>query len=174
MRRKDALATQSRVLRLILVIRRQRVIVDSDLALLYGVSTGALVQAVKRNRSRFPADFMFQLSRSEFAALRSQNVISNSRGGRRTAPYVFTEQGVAMLSTVLRSPRAIAVNIQIMRTFVHLRRMAAEHADLAARLDELEERYDTHFKVVFDAIRSLIAPPAVPKKRVGYLTAASA
>lgn len=171
MRNRDALATRNRILRLIILVRRQKVIVDSDLASLYRVSTSALVQAVKRNLARFPGDFMFQLSRSEFAALISQNVISNGRGGRRSSPYVFTEQGVAMLSTVLRSPRAVAVNIQIMRTFVQLRRMAAEHEDLATRLDEMEARYDMQFKVVFDAIRSLINPPAPSKKRVGYLAA---
>ena len=171
MRNRDAVALRNRTLRLIILVRKQKVIVDSDLASLYGVTTSALVQAVKRNDTRFPSDFMFQLTRSEFTALKSQNVISNRRGGRRSAPYVFTEQGVAMLSSVLRSPRAIAVNIQIMRTFVQLRRMAQEHADLAERLDELEARYDMQFKVVFDAIRSLINSPAPPKKRVGYLEA---
>lgn len=173
MKRKTALASHDRVLRLIMVAHGQRVIVDSDLASLYGVATKVLVQAVKRNIERFPSDFMFQLSRHEFANLRSQNVTSSSWGGRRTAPFAFTEQGVAMLSSVLRSARAVAVNIEIMRTFVQLRRMAEEHADLARRLDELENRYDAQFRSVFDAIRSLITPAAAPKKRVGYLAAAS-
>lgn len=123
--------------------------------------------------ARFPPDFMFQLSKPEFEILRSQIVTSSSWGGRRTAPYVFTEQGVAMLSSVLRSPRAIAVNIEIMRAFGHLRRMVSEHQDLARRLDEMEERYDGQFKVVFDAIRSLINPQTKPAKRVGFLLARS-
>lgn len=120
-------------------------LLDVDLASLYEVSTRALVQATKRNKSRFPSDFMFQLTARESAHLRSQNVISSARGqhgGRRYRPYVFTEQGVAMLSSVLRSRRAAMVNVAIMRVFVRLRRMLAEHADLAARLDELEHRYD--------------------------------
>ena len=140
--------------------------------MLYGVVTKVLIQAVKRNRTRFPADFMFQLTAKEAANLRSQIVTSSSHGGRRTRPYVFTEQGVAMLSSVLRSRRAVAVNIEIMRTFVRLRQMISEHRDLARRLDELESRYDDHFKVVFDAIRSLIAVDEKPRKRVGFLRAA--
>jgi hypothetical protein len=173
MKSKTTLATHGRVLGLIIVARGQRVIVDSDLALLYGVTTGALVQAVKRNISRSPADFMFQFSRREVQNLKSQIVISSSWGGRRTAPYAFTEQGVAMLSSVLRSERAVAVNIEIMRAFVQLRQMAAEHEDLSRRLDELENRYDAQFKAVFDAIRSLITPPPAPKKKVGYLVASA-
>lgn len=140
--------------------------------MLYGVVTKVLIQAVKRNRTRFPADFMFQLTAKEAANLRSQIVTSSSHGGRRTRPYVFTEQGVAMLSSVLRSRRAVAVNIEIMRTFVRLRQMISEHRDLARRLDELESRYDDQFKVVFDAIRSLIAVDEKPRKRVGFLRAA--
>jgi hypothetical protein len=130
-------AIQSRILEL----REQRVMLDADLAQLYGVPTKVLVQAVKRNLARFPSDFMFQLTSEEFAVLRSQFVTSNTpgRGDRRTAPYVFTEQGVAMLSSVLGSPRAIAVNIEIMRTFVRVRQLAVSHGELAKRLHDLEE-----------------------------------
>ena len=128
----------------------------------------ALVQAVKRNRERFPKDFMFQLSAREFAVLKSQIVISTWGGARRAAPYAFTEQGVAMLSSVLRSKRAVLVNIQIMRTFVRLRRLLASHAELERRLDDLEKKYDKTFKVVFDAIRELMEPPEKPKKRIGF------
>jgi hypothetical protein len=171
MKRAPAVISHDGILPLILLVRGQKVILDSNLAGLYGVTTGVLVQAVKRNRSRFPADFMFQLSKPELLNLKSQFVISSSHGGRRSRPYVFTEQGVAMLSSVLRSPRAVAVNIEIMRTFVRLRRMVAEHEDLARRLDELENRYDGQFKVVFDAIRSLISSEPKPRKRVGFLKA---
>lgn len=169
----------------ILALRERRVMLDADLAQLYGVETRALVQAVKRNLGRFPEDFMFQLSADEFEVLRSQTVISNAgRGGRRTAPYAFTEQGVAMLSSVLGSPRAIAVNIEIMRTFVRVRALAATHADLATRLAELEDKtealamqHDTfsrntraQLKQVFDAIRDLMAPPEPPKRPIGFVT----
>jgi len=172
----------------ILALREQRVMLDADLAQLYGVETRVLVQAVKRNLARFPGDFMFQLSDEEFAALRSQSVISNTegRGGRRTAPYAFTEQGVAMLSSVLGSPRAIAVNIEIMRTFVKVRQLAATHGDLARRLAELEDKtealamqHDTfsrntraQLKQVFDALRELATPPDPPKRPIGFVTPA--
>ena len=136
-------------------IRGERVILDSVLAVLYGVAVGRLNEAVRRNRARFPPDFMFQLTAQELSNLKSQTVIS-SRGGRRHRPYAFTEQGVAMLSSVLRSPRAVAVNIEIMRAFVRLRRWMADSRELTARLDELESRYDSQFKVVFDAIRQLM------------------
>ena len=172
----------------ILTLREQRVMLDADLAELYGVATKVLVQAVKRNLVRFPEDFMFQLTGEEFAALRSQSVTSNAgnppgRGGRRTAPYAFTEQGVAMLSSVLGSPRAIAVNIEIMRTFVRVRALAATHGDLAKRLAELEEKtealamnHDTfsrntraQLKKVFDALRELMTPPDPPKRPIGFV-----
>jgi hypothetical protein len=153
----------------IFLIRGQKVILDAHLADLYDVATRVLIQAVTRNRSRFPRDFMFQLTKREFANLRSQIVISSLWGGRRSAPYAFTEQGVAMLSSVLKSKRAIAVNIEIMRAFVELRRVLSEHKDLAKRISELDERYDGQFQVVFDAIRNLIAPPEPPRKRIGYL-----
>lgn len=174
----------------ILSLRNQRVMLDADLAQLYGVETRAVVQAVKRNAQRFPADFMFQLNADEWESLRSQTVISNAagvgvgRGGRRTAPYAFTEQGVAMLSSVLSSERAVAVNIEIMRTFVRVRELAATHQDLAKRLAELELKTEglelTHdafsrntrnqLKQVFDAIRELMTPPEPPKRPIGFVT----
>jgi len=158
-----------RIERSILLIRGHKVMLDSDLADLYGVGTRALVQAVQRNRGRFPEDFMFQLTKEEFDHLKSQIVISSSGwGGRRYPPYAFTEQGVAMLSSVLRSQRAVQVNIEIMRAFVRLRQMLASHRDLARRLDEMEGRYDAQFKAVFDAIRQLMVPPTQPKRRLGF------
>lgn len=144
---------------------------DTALARLYEVETRALVQAVKRNIERFPADFMFQLTQKEFDFLRSQSVISNpeGRGGRRYLPYAFTEQGVAMLSSVLRSDRAIHVNIEIMRAFVRLRQMLATHKELAQKLAALEKKYDTQFRAVFDAIRELMTPPDPENKRpIGF------
>lgn len=139
----------------IIRLRDLKVLLDVDLANLYGVTTKALNQAVTRNQDRFPDDFAFQLSTEEWRTLRSQTVTS-SRGGRRYPPRAFTEQGVAMLSSVLRSPRAILVNIEIMRTFVRLRRLLASHEDLARKLDALEARYDQRFRAVFDAIRELM------------------
>ena len=141
---------------------------DADLARLYGVSTKALVQAVKRNLARFPPDFMFRLSKAEFAGLRSQTVTSKSRGGRRTAPYAFTEQGVSMLSSVLRSTRAVQVNIAVMRVFVRLRAVLESHVGLARKLDQLEKKYDTKFTIVFEAIRELMAPPPSVRRRIGF------
>jgi len=160
-----------RIEQIILLIRGEKVMLDSDLAALYGVTTKALVQAVKRNISRFPEDFMFQLTPEEFADLRSQIVTSSSGeewGGRRYAPYAFTEQGVAMLSSVLKSQRAIQVNIEIMRAFVRMRRMIASHEELARRLDELEARYDARFRFIFDALRKMMQPPATKHRRVGF------
>ena len=139
----------------IMCVRGLRVMLDRDLAELYGVKTKVLVQAVKRNIARFPEDFMFQLTGSEFENLRSQSVTSN-RGGRRYPPYAFTEQGVAMLSSVLRSDRAVQVNIAVMRIFVQLRRSLSNHAELSERLAEMEQRFDARFKVVFRAIRQLM------------------
>jgi hypothetical protein len=161
----------SRIRQSIFFIRGQKVILDAHLAELYAVETRVLIQAVRRNASRFPRDFMFQLTKREFANLRSQIVISSLWGGRRSAPYAFTEQGVAMLSSVLHSKRAIAVNVEIMRTFVELRRLVSDHADLAQRISELEKRYDGQFQVVFDAIRTLITPGEKPQRRIGYLSA---
>jgi hypothetical protein len=157
--------------RAILLVRGHRVLLDADLARLYGTSTRAVVQAVKRNRERFPPDFKFQLSAAEFADLRSQSVTSNGWGGRRTRPYAFTEQGVAMLSGVLRSQRAVQVNIEIMRAFVRLRKLLSARADSAHKVDELAARYDAQFKAVFDAIRQLTTPdppPAAPARRIGF------
>ena len=156
----------------ILSIRGQKVMLDRDLAALYEVETRQLVQAVKRNIDRFPDDFMFQLSAEEFENWRSQIVISNpsAKMGARRRPYAFTEQGVAMLSSVLRSPRAVAVNVEIMRTFVRLRQMLASHAGLARKLAALERKYDDEFKVVFDAIRQLMRPPADEPQEMGFHT----
>jgi hypothetical protein len=151
--------------RRIYILRNQKVMLSTDLARLYGVEPRVLVQAVKRNKDRFPGDFMFQLSAAEFGRLKSQIVISSWGGLRRAAPYAFTEQGVAMLSSVLNSKRAIAVNIAIMRTFVRLREILSTHKDLARKLEELERRYDRQFKVVFDAIRELMEPPPARNKR---------
>jgi len=183
-----------RIERRILLLRGQKVMLDSDLAELYGVETKVLNQAVQRNAERFPEDFMFQLSAEESQlVLRSQSVTSNhgitgnplqiegslrsqivtsnlGRGGRRYRPYVFTEQGVAMLSSVLASPRSVQVNIAIMRTFVLLRQMLATHADLAQRLATLERKYDAQFKGVFDAIRALMSDKKLPKREIGFHT----
>src|SRR5882724_9855885 len=163
-------------------VRGERVLLDADLASLYGVRTKVLNQAVKRNLDRFPMDFMFQLSTEEWDALRSQivtsnnsklamrsqSVTSNARGGVRYLPYAFTEQGIAMLSSVLRSHRAVEVNIAIMRTFVQLRRLMDSNADLARKIESLEKKYDEKFAVVFAAIKQLIAPSAPAKKRIGF------
>jgi hypothetical protein len=152
----------------IYLLRGHKVMLSPDLADLYEVEPRALVQAVKRNMERFPADFMFQLSQEEFDNLKSQIVISSWGGLRRATPYAFTEQGVAMLSSVLRSKRAVMVNVEIMRAFVRLRQMLAAHADLARKLATLEKKYDAQFKVVFDAIRELMAPPAGKKRPIGF------
>lgn len=150
-------------------LRGSRAMLSHDLAGLYGVPTKALLQAVKRNAERFPEDFMFQLTAEEFAGLRSQLVTSN-RGGTRYRPYAFTEQGVAMLSSVLRSDRAIAVNIEIMRSFVKLRAMVETNKQLAKRLGELERKVDNRFGEVFEAIRELMEQPISPnKKRIGFI-----
>jgi len=153
----------------ILTIRGHRVMLDVDLAELYDVPTKSLNQAIRRNMDRFPEDFMFQLTEAEFADLRSQFVTSKKkRGGRRYMPYVFTEQGVAMLSGVLNSDRAVQVNIAIMRAFVRMRETMASHRELAQRLNTLEKTYDAHFRVVFDAIRALMEPPKTPRRRIGF------
>jgi hypothetical protein len=159
-----------RIERMILRIRGQNVMLSTDLAELYGVVPKVLVQAVKRNKERFPKDFMFQLTRTEVANLKSQIVTSSWGGARRATPYAFTEQGVAMLSSVLRSPRAVQVNIAIMRAFVKLREIIASHRDLARRLEEMESKYDSQFKIVFDAIRELMKPPEKPRRRIGFGT----
>ncbi len=149
-------------------VRGRPVLLDEDLAGLYGVETRALVQAVNRNPDRFPPDFMFRLSMAEAANLRSQSVISSSWGGRRHLPLAFTEQGVAMLSSVLRSDRAVRVNVEIMRTFVRLRRLLVSQAELAGKVEELERKCDGNFKVVFDALRRLIGPGRSSARRIGF------
>jgi hypothetical protein len=162
----DALALQAETH--ILLLRQQRVMLSHDLAALYAVETKALNRAVKRNIERFPDDFMFQLSNEEWADLKRQ-LGTSSWGGSRVHPYAFTEQGVAMLSSVLTSPRAVQVNIAIMRAFVRLRELLLTNADLARKLAELERKYDTQFKAVFDAIRQLMTPPPPPPKpEIGF------
>ena len=174
--RRDAVVPLHRITRAILLIRGQKVMLDKDLADLYGVGTKALNRAVRRNLDRFPEDFMFQLTAEEFANLRYRFGTSSLRphagtsrwGGRRYAPFAFSEQGVAMLSTVLHSARAIQVNIEIMRAFVRLRQMLASNATLARRLAALEQKYDGQFKIVFDAIRELMAPTPAKKRPIGF------
>jgi len=175
MSKDRSLIPVERIERSILLLRGQKVMLDRDLALLYSVQTRALNQAVRRNMDRFPEDFMFRLTREEIKRI-SQFVISSAHPGVNTLKFsknvmVFTEHGVAMLSSVLNSPRAVQVNIQIMRTFAKLREIILQHKDLARRLDDLEKKYDAQFKVVFDAIRQLMAPSEAqpPKRRIGFL-----
>jgi hypothetical protein len=164
------------ITRSIRILRGHKVLLDEDLSALYGVATGALIQAVKRNIARFPIDFMFQLTATEWTALRSQTVISKpGRGGRRSAPYAFTEQGVAMLSSVLGSARAIAVNIEIMRAFVQLRGLLASNKELASRFEQLEARldkklahHDDAISAILSAIRQLMNPPAPKRRPIGF------
>ena len=179
-RKSVALVPVEAIQRRILPLRNRQVMLDEDLAQLYGVETKRLVEQVKRNSERFPDDFMFQLTREGAAALRSQSATSKpGRGGRRSAPYAFTEQGVAMLSSVLRSERADAVNIEIMRAFVEVRRMAASHDELARRLDDLEcemssklGKHEKYFSAIFESLRQLTAASAAkPKRRVGFAPA---
>ena len=170
MTEKLSLIPAERIERSILLIRGHKVLLDSDLAVLYGVSTGRLNEQVKRNVKRFPADFMFQLTQEEYTSLRSQNaILKTGRGSyRKYLPYVFTEQGVAMLSSVLNSERAIEVNILIVRAFVRLREMIVSHKDLARKLDTLEKKYDRQFAMVFEAIRQLMGPPKILKRSIGF------
>ena len=188
-------ALQPHIASRILALREQRVMLDADLATLYGVETRVLIQAIKRNAARFPVDFMFQLTPEEFANLRSQFVISSlgagsgkgsgtGYGGRRYAPYAFTEQGVAMLSTVLNSERAVVINIEIMRTFVRVRTLASTQQDLAKQLAELQDKteslamsHDTfsrntrnQLKQVFETLRELMTPPEPAKRPIGFIT----
>jgi hypothetical protein len=175
-----ALVPPERIERSILLIRGHKVMLDRDLASLYGVSTKVLNQAVKRHKDRFPEDFMFQLNMEEARVwwtevrgngLRSQ-IVTLKRGQHiKYRPYAFTEHGILMLSSVLNSERAVQVNIEIMRAFVHLRRILASHSELARKLDALEKKYDAQFKIVFDAIRQLMAPsePQPPKRRIGFV-----
>jgi phage regulator Rha-like protein len=166
-------AAAEMIARRIYRIRAKKVMLDGELAELYRVPTGTFNQAIKRNRNRFPSDFMFQLTAAETKCLRSQNVISNSgRGGRRYRPYAFTQEGVAMLSSILRSDRAVQVNIAIMRAFTKMREMAATYSNLARQLAELEGRCDTHddnIKLVFDTLRELIQAPNRHRRRMGFV-----
>ena len=192
MKKSTSLVVSSNIENRIYLIRGQRVMLGPDLAELYGVEYRSLVQAVKRNIERFPSDFMFSLNNDDLASLKSQFVISNSvttrnmgnlteltdiisksgamkgRGGARHHPYAFTEQGVAMLSSVLRSKRAIAVNIEIMRAFVNLKKEIMANAELSKRLDELESKYDSNFKTVFAAIRNLLTPEVRGRRKIGF------
>lgn len=169
------LVPAERIERRIYLIRGLKVMLSSHLAELYEVEPRVLVQAVKRNRSHFPDDFMFQLTQEEFVGLKSQVVISNWGGIRRATPYAFTEQGVAMLSSVLRSERAVQVNIAVMRAFVKLREVMATHRDLALKIESLEKKYQRHdsqIQAVFDAIKKLLEPiPLRPKRRIGFRSA---
>jgi hypothetical protein len=162
----------------IVFLRGQKVLLSADLAQLYGVGHKVLMQSVWRNRNRFPKDFMFQLTRDEYSNLKSQfvtssyviveDVVNSSWGGARKLPFAFTEEGIAMLSGILRSQRAIRVNIEIMRAFVRLRHILAEHKELAQKLEALEKKYDGQFAMVFQAIRQLMTPPSPPLRRIGF------
>ncbi len=165
---KDDLLPQEVIEGKIFTIRGKRVMLDKDLALLYGVETKMLNRALKRNIERFPEDFTFQLTKEELDDLRF-HFGTSSWGGQRYLPYAFTENGVAMLSGILNSKRAIQANIQIMRTFTRLREIMASHKDLARKIEDMEKKYDYQFKVVFDAIKQLLEPPVKPKKRIGFL-----
>ena len=160
MAKQSSLIPIERIENTILVVRGEKVILDEAMAALYGVETRILTRAVSRNKDRFPVDFMFQLTREEWDFLRSQNGISKKgRGGRRYPPYAFTEQGVAMLSGILRSKRAVQVNVEIMRAFVRMRQMLTERDEMLRRIESLERKYDKQFKIIFDAIKKLMEPP---------------
>ncbi|MCK4388755.1 MAG: ORF6N domain-containing protein [Desulfobacterales bacterium] len=168
---ENAVIPVERIENIILFIRGQKVLLDKDLADLYGVETRSLVQAIKRNMERFPSDFMFQLTQDEFDSLRSQIVISKGRGGRRYLPYAFTEQRVAMLSSTLRSKRAIQVNVAIMRAFVKLREVLSTHKKLEVKLSELERKIENHdesIQTIFEALRQLMKPPEKPGRKIGF------
>jgi hypothetical protein len=154
----------------ILVVRGQRVMLDSDLAEIYGIETKRLIEQVKRNLGRFPEDFMFQLTREENADLRSQFETSSLHGGRRYLPYAFTEHGALMLASVLRSDQAVAMSIYVVRAFARLREMLSNHEDLKQKIEEMEAKYDQQFKVVFDTLHELFEPPPQPKKKIGFKT----
>ena len=164
----EIVVKQEVIERIIYMIRGHKVMLDSDLAELYAVEVKQLKRQVRRNIERFPADFMFQISKEEYESLRCQ--IGTLKRGEHSKylPYAFTEQGVAMLSSVLHSKRAIQVNIAIMRAFVKLREMLAAHKGLARKLDAMEKKYDSHFKIVFDAIRQLMSPPEPKRRKIGF------
>lgn len=162
---------QTNIAQTILLIRGHRVILDSDLATLYGVQTKALIQAVKRNQDRFPEDFMYQLTLQEVRDLRSQNVTSSFHGGRRHLPYVFTEHGTLMLASILNSKRAVEMSLLIVRVFVKLREMLSAHKELSQKLTRLERKIESHdeeIRTLFEAIRQLIAVPQKPQRRIGF------
>ena len=159
-----------RVEKAILLIRGEKVILDTNLAALYDVQTRSLLQALKRNSERFPSDFVFQLTRKEFDSLRSQSVISKGRGGRRYLPYAFTEHGALMAANVLNSKTAVQASVQVVRAFIRLRQMLASNEELASKLSDLEHKYDAQFRVVFDAIRQLMTPPEPQRKQIGFTT----
>ncbi|RJQ31364.1 MAG: ORF6N domain-containing protein [Actinobacteria bacterium] len=165
---KESLVPVERIDGSILILRGQKVILSFILAELYGVETKVLNQAVKRNLKRFPDDFMFQLDNDEVASLVSQNVTPHKKYFGGHLPYAFTQEGIAMLSSVINSKRAIQVNIEIMRTFVKMRQMIASNIELAKKLDELEKRYDEQFQIVFQAIRELMEPPKKSKNPIGF------
>lgn len=162
------LISNRQIEQMIYFIRRQKVMLDSDLAQLYGVKPIRLREQVKRNRIRFPGDFMFQLTENEAKVMVSQNAIPSKQYLGGHLPYVFTQEGIAMLSSVLRSKKAVMVNIAIMRAFVKLRQLLATHRELALKLEELEKKYDAQFKIVFDAIRQLVVAPEPPRRRIGF------
>jgi len=168
--KRSSLIPIEKIERAIYFIRGEKVMLDRDLAELYQVTTAALNQALRRNRERFPGDFMFQLTRAEVTQLNRSQIVIGSQKHRdpRFRPYAFTEQGIAMLSSVLHSKRAISVNIEIMRAFVKLRLLLTSNAELSHRLDDLEGKYDRQFKVVFDAIRQLMSPPVPARKQIGF------
>src|SRR6266542_2137340 len=168
--KKTAIISQQQIESAVLVLRGEKVLLDADLAAMYVVTTKALNQAVRRNRDRFPPDFMFRLTREETEQLNRSQIVTGSQKHRdpRFPPHAFTEQGVAMLSSILRSKRAVMVNISIMRAFVKLRVMLASNTELSRKLDKLEERYDEQFKIVFDAIRQLMTPPPRKVKQIGF------
>jgi len=164
----DKMMPVERIENKIYILRGQKIMIDRDLAGLYGVPNKVFMQAIKRNKERFPSDFMFQLNKKETAILRSQ-IVTSSWGGRRYLPYAFTEQGVAMLSSVLHSQRAIRVNIQIVRTFAKLRQILSSHADLRRKIEEMESKYDQQFQVVFRAIKALINEPLKKIRKIGFV-----
>jgi hypothetical protein len=168
MKEEVKLVPLERIERAIILVRGEKVMLDSDLAEIYGVETGASNRAVKRNVGRFPSDFMFQLTPQEVRNLRCQIGISSSYGGRRFLPHVFTEHGALMLANVLNSERATQTSVQVVRAFVRLRQMLASNAELARKLESLEKKYDAQFKVVFDAIRQLMSPTVRPKGEIGF------
>lgn len=169
MAKKHTLIPGEQIEKAILTIRGQRVMLDADLASIYGVTTARLNQQVKRNLDRFPEDFAYQLTQQEFAFLMLQNATSRtSHGGRRKLPYVFTEYGAVMAANVLNSPIAIHASILVVRAFVRMREMLGAHADLARKIDNMEKKYDVQFKTVFDAIRQLMRPPQTSRRQIGF------